>query len=267
MPLVPADQCSFCLEFEGVEAARAEGTRFCPLCGADWIAAEDVVPPRKPTGELPELAAFIETAQRTPRPSSGVAPMTIGLLLGLAGTLGVALALQLLADPEPPPTPAAVPVAPASVHAPPSQPPVVVATQAPKPTLPSPPESPARRVEAVQQALSQLRATLPGAAIIEVQVRVEGGVAFLTGQVDGATTLAKVSTTAGEVFGIKAVDTRAVRLAFREHVVREGDSLVSLARHYYGRGDRWRTLWKANPHLKDDPAALELGSVVRIPTD
>lgn len=258
------DVCPFCLEYEGMAAARDEGARYCPSCGADWQAIEGGPPRRKPTGELPELAAFIDGIEAKPRPS-GVAPMTIGLLLGLVGTLGVALVMQSLSEPTPSPEsrPVAVPSAPAT-SAPATEAPKVVESAAP--ALPSPPESSRRRVEAVEQAIARLVPTLPSAALVALTVKVTDDIAYLQGRVDGAATLAAVSKVVGGVFGIKAVDTRQVRFVYREHVVRNGDSLVSLARKYYGRGDRWRELWKANPQLKD-PRSLDLGWVVRIPND
>lgn len=49
-----------------------------------------------------------------------------------------------------------------------------------------------------------------------------------------------------------------------EHIVRKGDTLWSLARGYYGDGNHWRRILKANPGLKDQQS-LEPGERLAIP--
>ncbi len=49
----------------------------------------------------------------------------------------------------------------------------------------------------------------------------------------------------------------------RRHVVRPGDTLWSLARHYYGQPRRWRDILAANPGLKEQQMAI--GSTIVVP--
>ncbi|MCA9560547.1 MAG: hypothetical protein KC583_18490, partial [Myxococcales bacterium] len=39
-PPPDGDTCPFCLQFEGVAAARRAGERYCPLCGGDWAGTD-----------------------------------------------------------------------------------------------------------------------------------------------------------------------------------------------------------------------------------
>ncbi|MGI3779633.1 MAG: LysM peptidoglycan-binding domain-containing protein, partial [Janthinobacterium lividum] len=54
----------------------------------------------------------------------------------------------------------------------------------------------------------------------------------------------------------------------RIHVVRTGDDLWSLAEQYYGRGQEWRRIATANPHLlTGGPDRLEVGWRLVVPDD
>jgi 5'-nucleotidase len=51
------------------------------------------------------------------------------------------------------------------------------------------------------------------------------------------------------------------------HVVREGETLASIARHAYGDATRWKLLFDANRHLiGDNPAKLAPGLVLLLPS-
>jgi nucleoid-associated protein YgaU len=58
---------------------------------------------------------------------------------------------------------------------------------------------------------------------------------------------------------------RVVPPAFREHVVREGESFESIARRYFGRDGLGSVVARANP-LRD-PRRLRPGDTVRVPLD
>jgi nucleoid-associated protein YgaU len=53
--------------------------------------------------------------------------------------------------------------------------------------------------------------------------------------------------------------------AVRRHTVREGDTLFSLARRYYGDGDRFADLYRANRGVLASPDALQPGTELVIP--
>lgn len=51
------------------------------------------------------------------------------------------------------------------------------------------------------------------------------------------------------------------------HVVREGETLASIARHAYGDATRWKLLFDANRHvIGDNPAGLAPGLVLLVPS-
>ncbi len=49
------------------------------------------------------------------------------------------------------------------------------------------------------------------------------------------------------------------------HKVSVGDTLYKIARRYYGRGTRWREIYRANADLVDDPDQLRPGQILQIP--
>jgi nucleoid-associated protein YgaU len=52
---------------------------------------------------------------------------------------------------------------------------------------------------------------------------------------------------------------------YREHTVEEGDTLMSLATHYYGDAELSSALYRANRDRLLAPDRLPLGAVLRIP--
>ncbi len=121
-----------------------------------------------------------------------------------------------------------------------------------------------RRALDVQQAMADLRATLPLAAVIDVDVRVDGPAVLLTGRVDTRETIDLVARAAGAVPGVAAVDTRALRIESRLHTIKPGELLSDVARKYYGRSDAWIRIVKANPGI--DPNRLRPGLQLRVPS-
>jgi nucleoid-associated protein YgaU len=53
--------------------------------------------------------------------------------------------------------------------------------------------------------------------------------------------------------------------AVRRHTVQEGETLFTLAQRYYGDGDRFVDLYRANRGVLKSPDALEPGTVLTIP--
>ncbi|MBU0638810.1 MAG: LysM peptidoglycan-binding domain-containing protein [Planctomycetes bacterium] len=54
-------------------------------------------------------------------------------------------------------------------------------------------------------------------------------------------------------------------LGRRVHVVRKGDTLYALARHYYADQAKWRQIWEANRGQLRDPDKLFVGMELVIP--
>jgi nucleoid-associated protein YgaU len=134
------------------------------------------------------------------------------------------------------------------------------------PATPAGPElTPAqRRALDVQQAMSDLRATLPLAAVVEVDVNVDGPAVVLAGRVDTRETIDLVAKAAGAVPGVAAVDTRALRIESRLHPLKHGELLSDVAKKYYGRASAWPLIVKANPGI--DPNRVRPGTPLRVPS-
>lgn len=351
-----ADVCPFCLRYAGFDAARAAGTRYCPLCGTDWQSLEardaenmwredsvvlplplparsvnladdpeaDVAePPFGDTGQVPALGgpdlrrAAAAALRLTPPPGEEApwdtdadadddllrgaplfpdeghddAPDAAGddgltpeftepapapppptgspwsLVLGAAGAIAlVVVGLVTLTDAGLAPPAAVIVTAPTP---PPTAAPTAAPATAPPsllPPLPSPRTSPERKSAAVKEHIERALEGQPDAVQAEVGVRVEDGIAFLTGTVDSPATRDRVASAAGEAFGIKAVDTRALKIEVRpppQHMVEAGETLTSLARRLYGSGGQWRRIYEVNPGI--DPNLIRVGQPLSLP--
>jgi nucleoid-associated protein YgaU len=60
-------------------------------------------------------------------------------------------------------------------------------------------------------------------------------------------------------------DTAAALESARRHVVRDGDSLASIAKQFYGDAARAQEIYEANRDRIRDPAQLHAGQVLSIP--
>ncbi len=132
------DTCPYCLRFDGMAAARAEGARYCPGCGAEWDAPA--------LEQVDEERVVLPGARATPAaaPAVSAAPApgppwwaTAGAVLALLGAgLGGVLLYGHLSSTAPP---ASVAVAP-----PPSVAEAPVAAVAPPPSAAEAPAAAAR---------------------------------------------------------------------------------------------------------------------------
>lgn len=52
---------------------------------------------------------------------------------------------------------------------------------------------------------------------------------------------------------------------YQEYEIKPGDSLWAIATHFYGAGNLYTRLVRANPHVITDPNVIHPGSVIRIP--
>ena len=60
--------------------------------------------------------------------------------------------------------------------------------------------------------------------------------------------------------------TRMVKgyIGYREHTVKAGETLTSIARKHYGNTN-FQPIFRANRHLLDDPDVIRTGQVLRVP--
>lgn len=51
------------------------------------------------------------------------------------------------------------------------------------------------------------------------------------------------------------------------HTVSNGETLSALANHYYADSTQWQAIFRANPHIINDPDIIFTGQVLRIPRE
>ncbi|MCB9553837.1 MAG: LysM peptidoglycan-binding domain-containing protein [Myxococcales bacterium] len=307
-----ADRCPYCLTFIGLNAARRRGVRFCPLCGADWqtigrtidAPSGAVIPFGEgelplgddeddydhPTAEYTRRTEPVPAVPAPPAPAAEPAPpasapspwlmLATGLVLGLAGTLGVAFYLRRPPEPvtpvappvvahpvTPPDAPPAPPVETPPTEAPPTEAPPIddPLDEPPEVAVDEPAVPPPVSSEEVQAALLDTAALLPPSELVDITARVEGDVVFLDGRVGSNETLGQVVAAVAAVPGVRAVDSRGVKPAARLHTVTGGDTLAKLARLYYSDPNAWPRIYDANRALIDRPDRLVPGMKLRIP--
>lgn len=307
-PPGPTDRCPYCLGFPEMARARAEGVRFCPNCGSDWETVDAPIretsappdpfaieadgrpvfdvpvrgfdprpaptpPPRVITHHTPAMGLpAVEAADSELPPRAQYGPVTVGLVLGLLGTIAAASLYERFFPPPSPEPPRARVVlvapdagpdeAPEDAEPPPPAP----APDAARPPPVDPVERAERQARAVEEAIALAFKGSPPGVLVKVTARVTDGIAYLTGEVDSQARREAVATAAGQVFGVKAVDTRALKVVFRQHVVESGDTLGRLAGYYYGNPGLWRRLLEANPQL-GGKVDLKLGETLNIPME
>ena len=218
-------------------------------------------PIESPPGREPLPAEDTDTGDPAPvAPPPLVSPNAlVASLVGAAILLAVVVAR--LVDTPVAPAPAVVPSAPSVV--------VTAPASAPSaPSLPSPAHDATRRSLAVTQNIERALDEAPQGTEAEIGVRVDDDVAFLLGQVESHETLERVTAAARGTFGVRAVDTREVKVQRRVapvHTVLAGDTLSDLARKYYGRAGAWRRIYEVNPGI--DPNLLLVGQPLSLPPE
>jgi nucleoid-associated protein YgaU len=183
----------------------------------------------------------------------------VASLVGAAILLAVVVAR--LVDTPVAPAPAAVPSAPSVAQTAPAPAPSA-------PSLPTPAHDATRRSLAVTQNIERALDEAPQGTEAEIGVRVDDDVAFLLGQVESHETLDRVTAAARGTFGVRAVDTREVKVQRRVapvHTVLAGDTLADLARKYYGRAGAWRRIYEVNPGI--DPNLILVGQPLSLPPE
>lgn len=69
----------------------------------------------------------------------------------------------------------------------------------------------------------------------------------------------------GQTTGRPSGSGNLALIAPRSHVIAPGETLYTIAQHYYGRGDRFTELYRANQKLIPDPDRLPVGQTIIIP--
>lgn len=104
-----------------------------------------------------------------------------------------------------------------------------------------------------------------------LQVKVEDGVATVSGEADDQSAFEKAVLMAGNVFGIKEV--RADELKPEEieivdtgfYTIEKGDTLWAIAKNHLGDGNKYNDIFAANREVIKDPDLIYPGQKIRIP--
>ena len=242
-----------------------------------------------PVRPAPGEPGFVAPPEPPPPQKRGANPwlmLLTGVSLGLAGTMTMAWLYARRQPPppavvsSPPPAPKVSPPVIAPVEGDPGEAPTRPTPPEPKPVEPKPvepvepepvePPPPVEPIVAVaedmvQAALIDTTSLLPPRALVEIKPRIEGNIVFLTGVVDSQETLGQVVSAVAAVDGVRAVDSRGVRPAWKSYTVVRGDSLSKIAQLYYGDTNAWPRIFRANQDVVKSPSALNIGMKLRIP--
>ena len=127
-----------------------------------------------------------------------------------------------------------------------------------------------------QLRLTQAQLAASANAVLELKTRLSLGTAAVApGRPGSGNTLfvTPIATTSpvvslpvvSPIAGPVAKPETAVAPEMRIHVVAPGDSLSSIAKHYYGNGNRWTDILEANRATIHNANTLPLGAKLRIP--
>lgn len=124
--------------------------------------------------------------------------------------------------------------------------------------------------EASEKITRYIEEDNPGVSNLEVKV--ENGVATLSGEASSAEALEKAILMAGNVDGISEVQADGVTApAATEKVeyyeIVSGDTLSGIAKKYYGKGSAYMRIFEANREVIKDPDKIYVGQKIRIPMD
>ena len=122
--------------------------------------------------------------------------------------------------------------------------------------------------EAPEKLKKHIEEDNPGIEALEIKV--EDGVATLSGKVDDPAALEKVVLMTGNAMGIEEVNVDAVEApAQTEEVlyyeIVKGDSLWKIAENMYGDGNLYKKIFEENREVIKDPDLIFPGQKIRLP--
>ena len=108
-----------------------------------------------------------------------------------------------------------------------------------------------------------------GFEVDQLDIRVDDGLAQVTGKVKDQATREKVILAVGNVQDIGQVedDIEVVQASEESdmHVVQSGDTLSAIAKEHYGDAGKYPVIFEANKPMLKDPDLIYPGQVLRIP--
>ena len=125
--------------------------------------------------------------------------------------------------------------------------------------------------EANAKAANNLEETVTdlGLKVENLNIKIEGDTATITGKALDQATREKVVLVVGNTAGIAQVDDQ-MDVENKEpeaqfHTVESGDSLSKIAKKYYGNAMKYPVIFEANKPMLSDPDKIYPGQVLRIP--
>jgi nucleoid-associated protein YgaU len=124
--------------------------------------------------------------------------------------------------------------------------------------------------EASQKVKDYIEAENPG--IKNLDVKVEDGIATLSGEAESAVAQEKAVLMAGNIQGIGEVrfddlTAPAATEKVEYYVIKSGDTLSGIAAKYYGKGSQYPRIFAANREVIKNPDLIYPGQKIRIPMD
>jgi len=127
-----------------------------------------------------------------------------------------------------------------------------------------------RDEEAAQKIKAHIEETNPG--IQDLVVEFNDGVVSLSGNADSAEAMEKAVLMAGNVKGVAEVKADSLsapqlQATVEYYVIKKGDTLSAIAKHYYGKANDYPRIFEANREVIKDPDLIFPGQKIRIPMD
>ena len=125
-----------------------------------------------------------------------------------------------------------------------------------------------REDEAPEKIKKYIEEDNPG--VDNLEVKVQDGIAILSGNAKSREALEKAVLMAGNVEGISQVRAEGINAPPAEseveyYEIQSGDNLSAIAKKFYGKGSEYPRIFEANREVIKDPDLIYPGQKIRIP--
>ena len=125
-----------------------------------------------------------------------------------------------------------------------------------------------RDEEAAEKIKKHIEESKPG--IDGLQVEFKNGVVSISGQSTSAEAMEKAVLMAGNVQGVSEVkidklQAPPVQAKVEYYIIKKGDTLSAIAKHFYGKANDYPKIFEANREVIKNPDLIFPGQKIRIP--